>query len=81
MQCRLHWIVARCGCCERVEDVYHMAATPAGLDSGAGPSYAARMSFVGAGHNDYLDLSLDTTTNILSQHENALDTTQPSLPS
>jgi hypothetical protein len=43
-----------------------MAATPAGLDSGAGPSYAARMSFVGAGHNDYLDLSLDTTADILS---------------
>jgi hypothetical protein len=67
MQCRLRWIVAHCGCRERVvEDVYRTAATPAGLDSGAGLSYSVGTSSAGAGHNDYPDLSLDTTTNILS---------------
>jgi hypothetical protein len=58
-----------------------MMTIPVILDFGARPSYATRMSFVGARHNDYLDLGLDTTTDIFSQLEDAPDTTQPSQPS
>jgi hypothetical protein len=79
MQRRFHWTATRCGCHERVvEDVYHTAATPVGLDSRVGPSSAAGMSS-GAGHDDVPQFGLDTTTDILSQLEDALDTMQPSL--
>jgi hypothetical protein len=59
--------------------VYHTA--PAGLDFGAGWSYAAGTSSTGAAHDDDVpDLGpdLDTTADILSQLEDAPDPTQPS---
>jgi hypothetical protein len=58
-----------------VEDVYHTVATPTGLDSGTGLRYAAGMNSGGAGHDDHLNLSLDTIADILSQLEDAPDTT------
>jgi hypothetical protein len=67
MQCQFFWITAHCTCHERVaEDVYRMVATSLGLDFGAGSSYAARMSSTGAGQDDYPDLGLDTTADVLS---------------
>jgi hypothetical protein len=69
MQRRFHRIATRCGCREHVvKEVYHTAATPAGLDSSARSSYAIGTSSVGAGHGDcdYPDLGLDTTVNFLS---------------
>jgi hypothetical protein len=72
----LHW-VARCVCHEHVvEDVYHTAVASMGLDSGVGPSSAARTSS-GVGHDNESELSLDTMVDILSQLEDALDPTQP----
>jgi hypothetical protein len=63
-----------------VENVYRMV--PASHDFRAGTSYAARMSFAGATHDDdndpNLGLDLDTTADVLSQLENALDPTQSS---
>jgi hypothetical protein len=47
-----------------------------GLDSGVGPSSAARTSS-GVGHDNESELSLDTTVDILSQLEDAIDPTQP----
>jgi hypothetical protein len=43
-----------------------MVATVVGLNFGFRSSYAAGMSSAGAGHDDYPDLGLDTTTDILS---------------
>jgi hypothetical protein len=66
---------------ERVtDDVYCTTATSPGLDFGAGSSYAVRTSSAGATHDDVLDLGLDTTTDVLSQLEDAPDTTQRSQP-
>jgi hypothetical protein len=49
-QRRFRWIVARCGCRERVaEDVYCMALV--GLDFGVGSSYAAGMSSASVAHD------------------------------
>jgi hypothetical protein len=54
--------VVHCGCHEHVvEDSYHTTSTPVSLNFGAGMSYAAGTNTSGAGHNDYSDLSLDTT--------------------
>jgi hypothetical protein len=79
MQRRLHRIMTHCGCCEHVvEDVYCTMATPVGLNYGARSSYADEMSSGGAGHDDSPDLGLNTTMDILSQLEDAPDTTQPS---
>jgi hypothetical protein len=61
-----------------VEDSYHTTSTPVSLNFGAGMSYAAGTNTSGAGHNDYLDLGLDTTADILLQLEDAPDTTYPS---
>jgi hypothetical protein len=70
MQRQFHWIVAHCGCHERVaEDVYCMAPTLAGLDFGVRSSYAAGTSSAVSTHDDYPDLGLDTTTDVLSQLE------------
>jgi hypothetical protein len=79
MHCRLCRTVKQCGCHERVvEDVHHTAIAPVGLNSGAGPSSIAGTSF-GAGHEDISELRLDTTTDILSQLEDAPNVMQPSL--
>jgi hypothetical protein len=54
---------------------------PAGLDFGAGLSYATGTSSAGAAHDgDVPDLGpdLDTTMDVLSQLEDAPDLTQPS---
>jgi hypothetical protein len=62
-----------------MEDVYCMA--PAGLDFGAGSSYAAGMSSAGVAHDDdvpNLGPNLDTTADVLSQLEDAPNPTQPS---
>jgi hypothetical protein len=62
-----------------VEDVYCMA--PMGLNFGAGLSYATGTSSASAAHDDDIpDLgpNLDTTTDVLSQLEDAPDPTQPS---
>jgi hypothetical protein len=82
MQRRFHRITAHCGCHECVaEDVYRTTATSPRLDFGARPSYATGMSSASAGHDDYPDLVLDTTADVLSQLEDALESTQPSQPS
>jgi hypothetical protein len=76
MQRRLHRIATHCGCCEHVvEDVYHTVATPVDLDSSTGLRYAAGMNSGGAGHDDHLNLGLDTIADILSQLKDAPDTT------
>jgi hypothetical protein len=76
MQRRFHWIVAHCECHERVaEDVYRMAATSPGLDFGVEPSYATEMSSMGAVQYNYPDLGLDTTADVLSQLEDAPEST------
>jgi hypothetical protein len=63
-----------------VENVYR--TVPMSHDFGAGTSYAAGMSFAGAADDDdddpNLGLDLDTTADVLSQLEDALDPTQPS---
>jgi hypothetical protein len=78
-QRRIRWIVAHCGHRERVaEDVYRTA--PTGHDFGvrssygAGTSYAAGTGSAGAAHDDDdtdLGLDLNTTTDVLSQLEDA----------
>jgi hypothetical protein len=61
-----------------VEDVYHTAATPVGLNFDVGSTYATRMSSGGTGNDDYPDLGLNTTMDILLQVEDAHDMTQTS---
>jgi hypothetical protein len=46
-----------------------MAPTLAGLDFGVRSSYAARTSSAVSTHDDYPDLGLDTTMDVLSQLE------------
>jgi hypothetical protein len=52
-----------------------MAATSLDLDFGARLSYAARTSSTCAGQDDYPDLGLDTTMDVLSQLEDAPEST------
>jgi hypothetical protein len=52
-----------------------MAATSPGLDFGVEPSYATEMSSMGAVQYNYPDLGLDTTADVLSQLEDAPEST------
>jgi hypothetical protein len=72
MQRRFRRIMTHCGCHECVtEDVYRTTPTLAGLIFGAESSYATGTNSVGARHNDYPDMGLDTTSNVLSKPEDA----------
>jgi hypothetical protein len=78
-QCRFCQIATRYGCHEHVaEDVY--CTTPTALDFGAGSSYAAGTSSAAVAHDDVPNLDLDTMADVLSQLEDAPDTTHPSQP-
>jgi hypothetical protein len=49
-----------------MEGVYHTVVTSPGMDFGVSTSYAAGTSAAGATHDDFTNLGLDTTTDVLS---------------